>query len=367
MNSIRLKKIPIVAILTMADDQENFRGNRNNFADIINTGKEMGFLVYLITVQDLKLQAKHVLGYSYQNSLWKQEWFPLPHVIYNRIPQREDESLPAVHHKIDEVLGHPSIHLFNPYFFNKWNLFEWLKKSRIIKKYIPSTKKLKTSTSLEKMLSKHPYLFLKPESGKTGVGIMTIRVDHKEALKFQLKVQDKKKSLSYKCATISQLWDRIRKQAGENNYIMQQGILLANSNSRPFDLRALIQKNDKGKWSVTGIGARIAGTTSITTNVPRGGTIEDPDKLLTSIFGTEPSKRIMARAKQTAIIIASQIEHSSRYLHGEMSMDLGVDTTGGIWFFEANAKPMKFDEPDIRKRSLEHIFHYCHYLIKQNG
>lgn len=30
-------------------------------------------------------------------------------------------------------------------------------------------------------------------------------------------------------------------------------------------------------------------------------------------------------------------------------MDLGIDDLGEIWFFEANAKPMKFDEPQIRK------------------
>jgi hypothetical protein len=47
-----------------------------------------------------------------------------------------------------------------------------------------------------------------------------------------------------------------------------------------------------------------------------------------------------------------------------MSMDLGVDQEGGIWFFEANAKPMKFDEPDIRKRSLDRIFQYGKYVLR---
>lgn len=50
---------------------------------------------------------------------------------------------------------------------------------------------------------------------------------------------------------------------------------------------------------------------------------------------------------------------------GEMSMDLGVDENGGLWFFEANSRPMKFDEPAIRKLSLERIFHYGQHLARQ--
>jgi len=48
-----------------------------------------------------------------------------------------------------------------------------------------------------------------------------------------------------------------------------------------------------------------------------------------------------------------------------MSMDLGVDKQGNIWFFEANSKPMKFDEPHIRQKSLERIFQYSRFLLRQ--
>jgi hypothetical protein len=44
-------------------------------------------------------------------------------------------------------------------------------------------------------------------------------------------------------------------------------------------------------------------------------------------------------------------------------LDLGCDERGNIWFFEANAKPMKFDEPEIRKLSLNRIFQYGRFLM----
>ena len=72
----------------------------------------------------------------------------------------------------------------------------------------------------------------------------------------------------------------------------------------------------------------------------------------------------MSRAKQTALVIAKQIEKASGNSLGDLSLDLGVDTAGQLWFFEANSKPMKFDEPHIRKKSLTNLIQYCIHLSK---
>jgi hypothetical protein len=96
--------------------------------------------------------------------------------------------------------------------------------------------------------------------------------------------------------------------------------------------------------------------------VPRGGYIDDPEKLLLSIFGKEKTGKVLGKVRNTTITLARQIERSAHYRMCEMSMDLGVDTTGHVWFFEANSKPMKFDEPHIRNKSLERIFQYSLYL-----
>lgn len=359
---------PIVAILTIEDDKLIFRGNRENFIDILKTGKDLGYHVYIVTVKDLKLYAPRVIGYTFNfdQQLWIQNWHPLPNVVYNRIPLREDEYAPNAQRKIDECLKAPNINIFNPYFFNKWDLFEWLRKSKTTKPFIPTTRKLKGQTELGKLLHRHSFLFLKPEMGKAGMGIMTLKYQPSKALPFRLKIQDKKKSITYKCANIGKLWARIKREAGATQYIVQQGIEIVTIHRRPFDLRILVQKNIKGQWDISGVGARVAGSASITTHVPRGGSIEDPEKLLIASFGPESTKRILIRSRNTALLIAKQIERGSGYILGEMSMDLGVDANGSIWFFEANAKPMKFDEPHIRKRSLERIFQYSTYLHRKS-
>jgi hypothetical protein len=155
-----------------------------------------------------------------------------------------------------------------------------------------------------------------------------------------------------------------RKDERIEEYIVQQGISLASFNQRPFDLRVLVQKDQKGEWGLTGIGARVAGKRSITTHVPRGGSIDEPEKLLTATFGGDTALRTIQLARLAALAIARQIEKASGHILGEMSMDLGVDSSGQIWFFEANSRPMKFDEPDIRKKSLERIIQYSQFLMR---
>ncbi|MEI7024755.1 YheC/YheD family endospore coat-associated protein [Paenibacillus sp. y28] len=370
-NSDAAKKT-VIAILTMDDDNRKFRGNHNNFIDLIRAGQESGATVFVVTVKHLKLTQKRVMGYVYDFNAksWMPQWMPLPNVIYNRIPLRKDEMQQEVQQIITACTRHRSIKLFNPTFFNKWTLYEWLNKAKTTKKYIPTTQKLSSRGDLKALLSVHSALYLKPERGKAGKGIM--RIDReiqklKRRTQYSLTIQEEKNSQTLRYKELDGLWTNLKQVVGDEEYIVQQGIPLSVYKNRPFDLRVLVQKNSKGLWDLSGIGARLAGKSSITTHVPRGGSIDDPEKLLAFSFGTLPAKRLIQRIKKASLSIARQIEKKSGYLLGEMSMDLGVDRGGNIWFFEANSKPMKFDEPHIRKKSLERLIQFSTYLTNKQG
>lgn len=100
---------------------------------------------------------------------------PLPQVIYNRIPNRDEEEKAPVARKIAECLEHDSIQMYNPGFFNKWNLFEWLKESKVTVRHVPKTRRLRSAATLVAMLKNHDSLYLKPENGKAGKGIMRLK------------------------------------------------------------------------------------------------------------------------------------------------------------------------------------------------
>ncbi len=356
---------PVLAILTVDNGKRSFLGNRGNFRDIIRKGQKMGFIVYVLPVKQLFLNREYVKGFVYaeDSRSWREELMPAPHIIYNRIPSRNHERLPEVRSKLLACKKHPKISIFNPYFFNKWQLFKWLRESKTTLAAVPHTKRLTSINGLEGMLQKHSHLYLKPVSGKAGKGIMTVSHHLENALPYRLKIQQNRKSSTYRSASLKKLWLRIQKERQNDSYIVQQGITLASYHDRNYDLRALIQKNNKGRWEITGLGARLAGALSITTHVPRGGRIEEPEKLLRHAFNEDQAANIILLARKTALQTARQIERGSKNKLGEMSMDLGVDVKGNVWVFEANAKPMKFDEPHIRQKSLEQIFHYAYYLM----
>jgi hypothetical protein len=360
---------PTIAILTVQGGSRIFRGDKRNFADIVKAGHEFGAEVYVITADSLKLTENRMFGFRYNpdRRSWVRDWMPAPHVIYNRVPYRKMEMHPEVQQIIQACIRSNQVNLYNPSFFNKWSLFEWLNKSAHTRMYIPATEQLSSPFGLERLLRNHPVVYLKPIKGKAGRGIMRLerKIGKYNQPEYVLCVQSNKEMVYRVHHSIDSLWKDIDERRGAKEYIIQQGITLTSYKSRAYDLRVLVQKNALGAWSVTGIGARVAGKLSITTHVPRGGSIDDPLKLLTHAFGQKEAASILKRTKRAAVVLAKQIEKSSGHQLGEMSMDLGVDTSGRIWFFEANSKPMKFDEPDIRKKSLERIIHYGVYLTKK--
>ncbi|PDO09685.1 MAG: endospore coat-associated protein [Candidatus Reconcilbacillus cellulovorans] len=361
---------PTVGILTMHDEVCGFRGNRNNFVDLIRTGNRMGVRIVVVTERDYRPFAANITCHVYDEATgtWKTEQLPPPAVVYNRIPSRKDEAQPEVSKLIREVLRDKRVHLFNPFFFNKWTLYEWLGRSKTTRRYVPATCRLDGPRRLKSFLCRHASVYLKPVQGKAGKGIMKVfRIGDRAGAspKYGLIFQEEKRGSRCEATDFETVWERIRQIVGEEEYVLQQAVGLARRRDRPFDLRVLVQKNGRGVWSVTGIGARVAGKTSITTHVPRGGTIEKPEKLLAGVFGAANVRSLVGRVRKASLEIAAAIEKQSGYRLGEMSLDLGIDAGGRIWFFEANAKPMKFDEPHIRRKSLEHLVEYFLYLSKQ--
>lgn len=356
----------IIAILTMDDDTRPFSGNHQNFIDLIKVGRERGALVYVTRAKDLKLGQKRINGFLYhsESRTWSQVLVPFPHVVYNRIPNRKDEQKPEVQQLLKACLRHSKLKLFNPSFFYKWTLFEWLNKSKLTRKYVPATRRLAGPTDLERMLSLFPQIYLKPVKGKAGAGIMRVEHSRTRPVPYVLRVQATKQSKAISYSSFAKLWSAVKSATSSEEYIVQQGIQLTRYENRPFDLRVLVQKNGQGEWSLTGIGARVAGKSSITTHVPRGGSIHEPEVVLTAALGGETARRTLLKVRMAALSIARQIEKASKHMLGEMSMDLGVDVTGQIWFFEANSRPMKFDEPDIRRKSLERLIEYSQFISK---
>lgn len=349
---------PLIGILTVGEGAA-FTGNRENFRDIFLSGKKLGALVYVFTPQGINWEKKKIRGYVYneRENHWQELILPFPHVIYNRIPTRKAEQRPEVKKTLRRIHELPNVTFFNRCFFDKQELFAMLGEHTEVRPYLPDTKKLDTLARFRSFCSEHSYVYLKPVRGKAGEGIMRIDFTNNRWRLQRLKEQ---KAITNRFSSLEEMWKHVHRLTRKQRYIMQQGIRRARYQGKPFDVRVLVQKNGVGEWGVTGIGIRRAGRQSITTHVPRGGSIHSATSVFSVLFPNNPAQ-VEAQIRQTALTIARALQENIEDL-AEMSMDLGLTATGEIWFFEANAKPEKFDEPGIRSRSLSNLIHYAQYV-----
>jgi len=357
---------PIIGILTVRRKSTgSFRGNRANYSDIIRMGRRLGLTVVVFTPEGIRDDDKidaYILT-SEGRPVWKRMLLPLPSVVYNRVPDREAEAEGSVV-RAKRWLAERRIPFFNGGFFDKQQLAEWLAGSEQTACYLPVTEGLRDVQQMMRLMRLYPLLYVKPVDGKAGDGIFQIR---RAAKGCQVTYQQGGKRTRASFATHREAANAIWRRMRGRTYLIQQGIPLASFAGRRFDLRMLLQKNRYGHWRVTGIGARVADSDGITTHVPNGGQIEKALTALRAAFGADRALAIWRKARMMGLLVAERIEHevhSRRQLLGELSLDIGVDTEGGLWFFEANAKPMKFDEPYIRARSLLRLLHYCEFLAR---
>ncbi|HEU4965388.1 MAG TPA: YheC/YheD family protein [Bacilli bacterium] len=362
---------PIVGILTVKrpGQASGFRGNKANFRDIVLAGKRLGVTVFVFTPDGL-ISDNRVKGYvlsgrtgSSGKRIWRRVVLPLPSVVYNRVPDREAEQTAAVR-RAKKWLEERGIVLFNNGFFNKREVHEWLLGSEATARHLPHTEELRDERQIGRLLRRYPLLYVKPVDGKAGEGIIQIR---HEGRGYRVVYQSGGKRTAMRYGSRKEAAQAAYRKAAGRSYLLQQGIFLANHDGRLFDLRVLLQKNRYGEWRVTGLGARIADRDGITTHVPNGGRIEKAYIALQGAFGQAKGRSVELRAREAALQMARRIEEEAKREGGEigeMSMDIGVAADGELWFFEANAKPMKFDEPLIRKKSLLRLVQYCDYLAR---
>lgn len=348
---------PFIAILT-SDGNRTFRGNRNNFIDLIRMGRKMGVTIFVLTPNGIRPGKSTVRGFILRPLKTGDQFIPatlpIPDVVYNRIPTRDTERREKEQQALRYLGKTLRIPLFNPGFFNKWSLYQSLCQSRELSELVPVTGKWDADHPPENILKQFTTVYLKPNNGLAGDGMIRI-TQNKSGYEVVLQTLKEKKRISVHDA--HNLWNLLGRLVGTRSYVWQQGIPLATFRGRPFDLRILLQKGGSGRWGVTGIGIRVADPKAISTHVPMGGTIENQQSVLKTVFGNRYPE-VHRRIKETALQIARNIEESQGENLGEMSIDMGIEKSGRLWFFEANAKPMKFDEPDIRERSLKRLIQY---------
>ncbi len=201
---------------------------------------------------------------------------------------------------------------------------------RFLSRHVPETRWYHAST-LNMMLRNFPVLYIKPDNGSAGTGIIRVkRLNRSQSL------------ISYKttskvCSNRNIVFEVVKRMRRGKKYIIQQGISLATYRNKPFDLRIVLQK-PSNRWSLTWMSAKVAPrSNSIVTNVAKGARDARIKEILRGADQPLHVSRVLWTLSDVSYKIARKL--GSRFSFRILGLDMGIDKRGKVWFIEANTKP----------------------------
>ncbi|MGE5561312.1 MAG: YheC/YheD family protein [Chloroflexota bacterium] len=355
---------PLIGILTAGhltrgrlDRRSPFTYQSYLFENLARAARRMHGLVFAFEPVGLDWVAGRIDGWTWVGGSWREVRMPFPDAVYNRVPNRRLEAQERVQATL-ATLARSGVPVFNPHFIDKEELYESLLADPEVSHFLPPTKPLRHYSQVTDSLAESPIVYLKPRFGSLGNGI--VRLERVSANLIRVRYRSNNKNHS-RLLPQREMREFVSSLTEGKDYVCQRGIELPLYRGRPFDFRILTQKDGAGVWRLTGMGVRVAGAGAITTHVPSGGSIARVDRVLSSVFGRD-ADRVAGNLRAAIATIAPAIERDLNETFGELSMDLGVDRLGNVWFFEANSKPHKFDEDAIRLPSWDRTIQYAAYL-----
>ncbi|MBC8079811.1 MAG: YheC/YheD family protein [Gorillibacterium sp.] len=341
---------PLLGVLLtrIGNDPQKPFGSISSFCrELTTAGQRLGVLVYFFSAAQLPNEGNTIQGWTYDSG-WKQELFPLPDVVYNRLTSRVVENRVDVQKFMQQFKSRSSGGLFNERYLNKAEVFEALHKDEGIRNYLPESRAYKGKGMLKGMLERYSSVFLKPTLGSLGKGIIRV---HKNG------------DGTYSChaagptgairkihySSLIRMIEGVTLRTKGRAYLLQEGLDLISVGGCPLDFRALVQRDEFGLWRVTSIVARIAARHTFVSNLARGGKLSTVDDAITgsNLMNTMHSE-IKSRLEKAALAIATGLEiHISDAHFAEFGIDLAVDTRGRVMLLEVNSKPSKEDNAPL--------------------
>ena len=239
---------PILGILSTPRAGSNpfTTGQSEAFSEIISVAQRLNCLAYVFSPFDIDWSRNAVWGYRFNAKNYPGEWerqlFPLPTVIYNRIPNRKIENRKEIKNLLLSLQQKYGMRFFNPCFLDKWKIHKILFNEKQLLSFLPVTRKLDGPDVIRKMLERFDSVYLKPSANSLGTDIL--RVFKKNGGKYyfihQCLNQHHREGIVTDCQSIM---DELPLSSESHEYLVQQAIPLAEIDGHPFDLRLLVQKN----------------------------------------------------------------------------------------------------------------------------
>ncbi|WP_050794397.1 YheC/YheD family protein [Paenibacillus curdlanolyticus] len=231
---------------------------------------------------------------------------------------------------------------------NKMRKTKVLLRDPVVRRAIPKTVML-TEARLRNMLRLYSTVYVKPNVGALGIGVMRVR---KLKTRGRVRYEWRYKLLTRHTRTISALYGLIRAYKKSGAYLVQRGIHLLRYKGRRYDLRVMTQRRSTSRpWKVTGILARVAAPGRIVTNGSQGASIHP----IMQVFRSKMSQGKAANKRHQVERLSLRIARRYTRAHPscvELGLDVAVDHRLRSWLLEMNTKPQITPFRKLKNRSM---------------
>jgi glutathione synthase/RimK-type ligase-like ATP-grasp enzyme len=191
-----------------------------------------------------------------------------------------------------------------------------------------------TRDSLQSMLHEYQMVYIKPNVGTFGNGVM--RVEWNPELIHSYRYQLRETAHSF--IGFDNMYKDIERKTKNRKYLVQEGIQLLKYRRRRFDIRVMVQKNLSDKWETSGWIGRVAPPNKIVTNYHSGGSLKPVELLLSNYLKNNQRVQYIKKIKRLGQNVA---KHLHKRFPGikEIGIDLALDNRLTPWILEVNTKP----------------------------
>jgi len=332
---------------------------------LVREGQKLGADVFIFSNRDVSIQNKMIRGYVPSETGWQTRRFGWPDVVIDRCRKGLEGYREFRRRKLFVYANSP--------YTNKLNATKLFANEEKTKKWIPESV-VYSPKQLAEMIKKHKILYIKPGNGTGGRSIVKVRrtetgYDLLGTTRSHGRREVHFKTLSGLTAWLNR-WANVEK-IRNGVFMIQQGLNLELTPGCVADMRLLIQKNEVGKWDVTGEGMRIGRKNSPVSNLHGGGHAAPAKSFLTERFGQAKTKEIMQECYRLAHQVVGVIEKNFGKMM-EMGLDIGIDVNGDVWLIEVNPKPgrelfKQMGKPKLYRKTIQRPLLYALYLRKNRS